>query len=167
MEKTPKKAPCLILNQRKAIAALISNRTLDQAAAACGLSRRTLYRYMQNPEFSAALAVCQAQTVRAAQAALVGTVGIAINGLIEIIESEDESGANKVRAALGILDRAGRGQMANKSRGEIASRVVEEVGEQLNDEVLARLEQVYGQVLDEPALILGPSQDGPLSGSVS
>jgi UDP-N-acetyl-D-mannosaminuronic acid transferase (WecB/TagA/CpsF family) len=42
-------------NQQKAIAALIESRTISDAALVVGVSERTLYRYLENVEFRAAL----------------------------------------------------------------------------------------------------------------
>ena len=47
-------------NQRRALAALLASKTIAEAAAACRLSEKTLYRYLENPDFRQALT--QAET---------------------------------------------------------------------------------------------------------
>ena len=45
----------LSTNQRKALGALLAHGTVRGAAAACGLGERTLYRYLNDPAFTAEL----------------------------------------------------------------------------------------------------------------
>jgi hypothetical protein len=50
-------------NQRRALAAILANRTITEAAQACGLSEKTLYRYCENPAFRAALSSAEMATI--------------------------------------------------------------------------------------------------------
>lgn len=57
--------------QRKAIAALVTEGTITAAAAAVGVSRRTVHRWLQNPDFRAALAAAEGQAMQELSRALV------------------------------------------------------------------------------------------------
>lgn len=56
----------LTRNQRRALAAILANRTLADAAASCGLSEKTLYRYCEMPAFRQALTEAETATIDAA-----------------------------------------------------------------------------------------------------
>lgn len=92
--------------QRKAIAALVSGMTQQQAAEAAGVHETTLSRWMQEPEFRAALDTAGERIVDAAGRQLLAFVELAIKVIVDVMNDQDESGATRVRAALAILDKA-------------------------------------------------------------
>jgi len=49
----------LSTNHKKALAALLTNKTVRAAAAACNLAERTLWRYLENTNFRQALRQAQ------------------------------------------------------------------------------------------------------------
>lgn len=91
-------------NQRKALEALLSSRTITDAAAKCGLTRRTLSKYLGDPDFLLELRQRQDQLLDAAVAALAGLAGKAVGTLEGNLDSPEASAQAKNRAALGILD---------------------------------------------------------------
>ena len=92
-------------NQARALRAILAHPTLTAAAAACGLATRTLYRYLSDPVFKAALRGRQDEVIAAAVAALAGLAGDAIRVLRDLLKDEGASPSTRARVALGILDR--------------------------------------------------------------
>lgn len=76
-------------NQRKALAALLSHGTVEAAAAACGLGKRTLFRYLNDGAFVAEL--------RQRQAAIMG-------GVVARLTAVAADGIEKLARALDLLD---------------------------------------------------------------
>lgn len=95
----------LSTNKKRALAALLSQPTIEKAAAACTLTTRTLYNYLADPDFRAALATEQERTIAAAVSALSGLAGNSIDALRDVITDKGVSPGVRVRAALGILGR--------------------------------------------------------------
>jgi phage terminase small subunit len=91
-------------NQRKALDALLSTTTVSKAALACGLSERTLWRYLADDTFKTALRDRQDATIKATTAALVGLSGEAIQALHDLLIDTETPSAVKARVALGWLD---------------------------------------------------------------
>ena len=94
----------LSTRRKRALTALLSTPTIEGAAVKCGLSRRTLFRYLADPVFKAALRRQQDATVAAAVAALSGLAGSAIETLRDTLTDPEATPSVKVRAALGILE---------------------------------------------------------------
>lgn len=90
-------------NQRKAIAALLSEPTIRAAAKAAGLGERTIHRYLGDAAFKTELRKRQDQLLSAMTAALVGLSGEAVETLRALLESGDTSASVKARVALGWL----------------------------------------------------------------
>jgi hypothetical protein len=53
----------LTSRQRKALAALLTNKTVSAAAEACGLAEKTLHRFLAIPAFRAALTQAETLTI--------------------------------------------------------------------------------------------------------
>ena len=90
-------------NQRKALAALLATTSVTAAAASCGLAERTLYYYLANETFKAALRARQDAILGSVTASLVGLSGEAVQVLREVLSDPLATHAVKVRAALGWL----------------------------------------------------------------
>jgi hypothetical protein len=90
-------------NQKKALAALLAEPTVKAAAEACGLTDRTLYNYLADPDFKAELRARQDAILASVTSALVGLSGSAVQTLRDLLESETATDAVKCRAALGWL----------------------------------------------------------------
>ncbi|MFZ5919306.1 MAG: hypothetical protein ACOYZ7_20430 [Chloroflexota bacterium] len=93
----------LSANQQRAIAALLSEPTIRDAAKKAGIGERTLYRYLADPMFKAELRKRQDEILAATTAALVGMTGDAVATLRAVMQNKDAGDAVKVRAALGWL----------------------------------------------------------------
>jgi hypothetical protein len=100
----PEVAAELSHKQQRALAALLTARTVQDAAGDVGIGERTLRRWLDDPRFRAAYAeasrrrlsetVCQ---LRAASAEAVNTLRAALN---------DDHTGHRIRAAIALLDTA-------------------------------------------------------------
>lgn len=86
------------------LTALQTYQTVAAAANAVGCSKRTIYSRMQHDDFRARLAAYRAERVRAAAATLDAAALDAVTVLRDIANSPEESAADRIRAALAILD---------------------------------------------------------------
>jgi len=93
--------------QRSALLALVEHPTLEEAARAVGLSRRTLYRYLEDPLFLAEYRRLR----RAVWERAVGELQTACSEAVSTLRANlgAESEAVQVRAARSILDHARSG----------------------------------------------------------
>lgn len=90
-------------NQKRAIRALLESPSIRAAASACALSERTLYSYLADPPFAAALRKEQDRLTTATTAALAGGAGQALETLAEVMCDRDASPSARVRAAVSWL----------------------------------------------------------------
>ena len=77
-----------IRERERAIEALLSCPTIEKAAKQAGISKCTLLRWLQQPEFRAAYARAKADVLRTATAILTRNSGRAAEALREIFESD-------------------------------------------------------------------------------
>ena len=91
-------------NQRRALAALLAETTIRDAAKAAGLGETTLYRYLRDPDFRAELQARQSELIAAAVASLAGLTGDAVGTLRAAMADPNATTSAKVRAASLILD---------------------------------------------------------------
>lgn len=90
------------------IAALLSTGTIQAAAAAVGLSPRTVYTRMQAGDFQALYKAAKADLIRAAVFNINNQVQAAINTVTEIMQDESNNPAIRLQAAQTILSNAGK-----------------------------------------------------------
>jgi hypothetical protein len=90
-------------NQRKALDALLKSTTVAEAAQLADLGERTLYRYLTDPDFDAALRNRQTRVVSETVAALIGGSGEALDVLKDVMNDPEASPSVRTRAALGWL----------------------------------------------------------------
>jgi len=90
----------LTVNQRKAIEALLGHSRIEDAAAACGLHKRTLFRYLADADFRAALREQQDRLTAATAARLSGGAGKALATLEAVMDDPLATPAARVRAAV-------------------------------------------------------------------
>lgn len=90
------------------IAALLSTGTIQAAAAAVGLSPRTVYTRMQAGDFQALYKAAKADLIRAAVFNINNQVQAAINTVIEVMQDENNNPAIRLQAAQTILNNAGK-----------------------------------------------------------
>lgn len=90
------------------IAALLNNGTLKAAAAAAGVSERTIYDRMNNGEFQALYKAAKADLIRAAVFSINGKLQAAIDTIEGIMLDENNNAAVRLQAAQTILNNAGK-----------------------------------------------------------
>lgn len=82
-----------------AIAALLSCRTLEEAARTAGIGTTTLLRWMKNPQFRAEYRAARNAVVSQATARLQQASGAAVTTIVKIMLSADTKDSNRLRAA--------------------------------------------------------------------
>jgi transposase len=90
--------------QKRALAALLVEKSTRDAAASVGLSEKTLYRYLQDPAFQGALKQAQDDLTRDAVRRLTAGLGAALGALEELIAGDDAT--NRRLAAVAWLTQA-------------------------------------------------------------
>jgi hypothetical protein len=117
----------LTRRQEAAIAALLTAPTLADAAAAAGVSHRTLKRWIGVPEFSASYRQARRQVVEVVIGRLQQIAAQAVKTLERNLTCGQPAG--EIRAALGVLDHATKGVelIDLAARVEELGRLLEEV----------------------------------------
>ena len=90
--------------QNLAMEALISAPSIEAAAQACGLSRSTLERYMQDNEFRAEYERRRGDSLNAACTALQEAMSEAVSVLTAIMKEDATSPAARIQAARSVLE---------------------------------------------------------------
>ena len=91
-------------NKEKALAALLTCNTQEEAAARAGISSRTLRNYLKDPEFSEQYRKANGQLVTAATLQIQRSLAPAINTLREIAEDGEANMTARIQAARGLLE---------------------------------------------------------------
>ena len=92
----------------KLIAALLNHGTIKQAAAAAGVSERTMYDRMNSGEFKELYKAAKADLIRGAVFSLNGKLQEAIDTIAGIMADESTNAAIRLQAAQTILNTAGK-----------------------------------------------------------
>ena len=92
----------MTLKQQKALAALLTSPTREQAAAMAGISSRTLRNYLADPEFQAEYRKAFAELVEDATRKVQQTLEPAV--VRGIMEDGEENGQVRVSAARSVLE---------------------------------------------------------------
>lgn len=90
------------------ISALLNNGTIKAAAAAAGVSERTLYDRMNEGQFQALYKAAKADLIRAAVFSLNSKVQAAIDTVAAVMQDENNNAAVRLQAAQTILNNAGK-----------------------------------------------------------
>jgi len=90
-------------NEQKALGALLQTTTVKAAARAAGLSERTVYRYLADPDFRAELRKRQDQVIGALIASLAGASGGSVSTLCAIQKDVNNAPSVRRSAAATIL----------------------------------------------------------------
>src|SRR3712207_516344 len=90
--------------QQQAIAALLGSRNVEAAAKAAGIGERTLWRWMAEPEFAAALSAAEGAAIDAATRRLVHMQDGAIDTLQSVLDDPRATATVRLRAATAVLD---------------------------------------------------------------
>jgi len=93
----------LNVRQRRVLSALLSEPTVKDAAKAAGVGRRTVYRYMAEPVFQAALRDAQGQMLRLAVARMAGLMEKALDVIGLDLEPGHDKAHIRLRAAALVL----------------------------------------------------------------
>ena len=94
--------------KEQAIAALLTQRSIDEAARAVDIATRTLWRWLQVPEFKAAYLRARREAVGQATARLQQGSGAAASTLLKIMLDQNAPAASRVRAADCVLTHAAK-----------------------------------------------------------
>src|SRR6266478_2042842 len=92
--------------QEEAIAALLSQRNIEEAARAAGVGTRTLIRWLKLPEFRVAYREARRAAFSQSIARLQQASSAAATTLLKIMLDVNTPASTKVRAADSILDHA-------------------------------------------------------------
>ncbi len=96
----------LTAKQEAALLSLITNGTIEAAYGAAGVSKATMWRFMQLPEFQARYRAARRQLVETAIAQLQSDCTIAARALREVTEDKEAPASSRVAAAKAILDQS-------------------------------------------------------------
>ena len=95
--------PNLRRKQEDAIVALLSNRNIEEAARACNIPPRTLYRWLKEPAFAATYREARRQAYGQSIARLQQGSTAAATTLLKVMLDAATPASTKVRAAESIL----------------------------------------------------------------
>ena len=95
--------------QEDAIAALLSQRSIDDAARACGVGARTLIRWLKLPEFGGEYRKARREVVLQAVARMQQATGAAGTVALKLMTDPNVPAAVRLRAAEFVFDRALKG----------------------------------------------------------
>ncbi len=94
--------------KEEAIAALLSQPSIDQAARVVGIAPKTLVRWLQMPEFKAAYHKARRDAFGQATARLQQASGAAVSTILKIMLDKDAPVASRLRAAESVVDHAAK-----------------------------------------------------------
>jgi hypothetical protein len=94
--------------KEEAVAALLVQRNLEDAARAVGISAKTLLRWMKEPEFDAAYREARRAAFGQSVARLQQATGAAVSTLLKIMVDSTAPASTRVRAADSVLDHSAK-----------------------------------------------------------
>jgi L-ribulose-5-phosphate 3-epimerase UlaE len=94
--------------QEEAIAALLSHRSIDDAAQAIRIAPRTLLRWLQLAEFNAAYRKARRATFSQSIARLQQATSAAVSTLLKVMVDPSTPASTRVRAADSVLDHSAK-----------------------------------------------------------
>ena len=92
-----------------AILALLSSRTVEEAAQVTGVDPRTLYRWMKEPAFDAEYRAAKRSAYSQALARLHQMSGAAVSTFGKIMVDQNTPASTRLRAADGVLSHVAKG----------------------------------------------------------
>ncbi len=92
--------------KEEAIAALLTHRSIEDAAKSIGVGTQTLLRWLKVPEFDAVYRAARRAAYSQATARLQQTTRAAVSTLLKIMVDTNSPPSTRVRAADSILDHA-------------------------------------------------------------
>src|SRR5260370_1385967 len=94
--------------KEEAIAALLSQRNIEEAARITGIGPKTLSRWLQVPEFDAAYRKARRDVCSQSRARLQQATGAAVSTLLKVMVDPSTPASTRVRAADSVLDHAAK-----------------------------------------------------------
>ena len=94
--------------REEAIAALLSQRNLEDAARLVGIAPKTLLRWLKDPEFDAAYRAARRAAFSQSIARLQQASSAAVSTLLKVMVDPNAAVASRVRAADCVLDHASK-----------------------------------------------------------
>jgi len=91
-----------------AILGLLSQRSIEDAARSVGISPRTLYRWLQEPDFNSAYRAARRAAFSQSAARLQQMCSAAVTTLGKVMVDPNSPVASRVRAADSVLDHAAK-----------------------------------------------------------
>lgn len=110
----------LNLKQEKAIAALLSEPTVQQAAEKAGVGETTLYRWMKEEDFDKAFKEARRQALSQTISRLQQTTTNAVNTLKSVMDNEEAPASSRVTAAKTVLEMAFKAYEVEDLADEVA-----------------------------------------------
>jgi transposase-like protein len=104
-----------------AIAALLTQRSVEEAARVAGIGTQTLYRWMRNPEFAAAYRAARCAAVSQAMARLQQGSGAAATVMLKTMFDPGASASTHLRAADHVLNHAKHASEIEDIQGRLAA----------------------------------------------
>jgi hypothetical protein len=92
--------------KEEAIAALLSERSIEEAARVCGMSAKTLLRWLKITEFRSAYLEARGQALGQSNARLQQATSAAVTTLLKLMVSPEAPPATRVRAAQSVVELA-------------------------------------------------------------
>ena len=94
--------------KEEAIASLLTQRNIEEAARAIGIGANTLLRWLQVPEFKDAYRKARRDAYSQAMARIQQASGAAVSTLLKVMVDPNTPASSKVRAADSILDHSAK-----------------------------------------------------------
>jgi len=94
--------------KEEAIAALLSQRNIEEAARTIGVAPNTLLRWMKEPEFDTAYRQARREAFSQSIARLQQASGAAVSTLLKIMVDPSTPASTRVRAADSVLDHSAK-----------------------------------------------------------
>lgn len=94
--------------QEEAVAALLTQRNVEEAARAAGIGTRTLLRWLKIPEFQAAYRQARREAYGQSIARLQQASGAAVSTLLKVMVDSTAPASTRVRAADSVLDHSAK-----------------------------------------------------------
>ena len=111
--------------KEQAIAALLSQRSIEEAARVAGVAAKTLYRWLEVPEFREEYLKARRQVFFQATARLQQASGAAASIMLTLMLDANVPSSSRLRAADSVLDRGAKG--IDQEDLELRLRRLEEV----------------------------------------
>jgi hypothetical protein len=94
--------------KEEAVAALLTQRNIEEAAKATGIAPNTLLKWMKEPEFQTAYREARRAAFRQSVARLQQASGAAVSTLLKIMVDTSAPHSTRVRAADSVLDHSAK-----------------------------------------------------------